>query len=69
MNTISLIALPFVMLILGFLLGKLTIKPSSGRIVINESEDEIFVAITDKPEEIKKKNHIYLKVYVAKRGE
>lgn len=67
MNTMSLIALPFVMLILGFLLGRLTIK-LSGRIVINESEDEIFVAITDKPGEIKKKNHICLKVYVAKRG-
>lgn len=52
--------------LIGFLLGKRN-KPS-GRLVINEQADEIFVALTDKPEDLKKKHYIHLKVYQAHMG-
>ena len=52
-----------------FILGYLSRgigKKTSGRLVINEEADEFFVAITDKPEDLKRHKSIALKVYVTK---
>ena len=51
--------------VIGFIMGRINVKPS-GRLVINEGADEIFVAITDKPEDLKRHKSITLKVYVTK---
>lgn len=54
--------------VLGFLIRGLIFKVS-GRLVINEEADEFLVAITEKPEDLKKHGNIKLKVYVTKRRE
>ena len=54
--------------VLGFLIRGLTFK-ISGRLVINEEADEFLVAITEKPEDLKRHANIKLKVYVTKRRE
>lgn len=54
--------------VLGFLIRGLIFKVS-GRLVINEEADEFLVAITEKPEDLKKHANIKLKVYVTKRRE
>ena len=51
--------------ILGYLYRGIG-KKTSGRLVINEEADEFFVAITDKPEDLKRHKSITLKVYVTK---
>ena len=51
--------------VIGFIMGRINVKPS-GRLVINEGADEIFVAITDKPEDLVKKRKIVLQIFVNK---
>lgn len=49
----------------GFLIGGFISKPS-GKLVIDKEADGIFVAITDKPEDLAKRKRIILKVYTTK---
>ena len=52
--------------VLGFLIRGLTFK-TSGRFVIDEEADSFYIAITEKPENLKRHNFITLKVYINKR--
>lgn len=52
-------------MVLSFLLGLLLailFKRTDGRLIVDEVNDEYFVALTAKPEELKKKRWIKLKV-------
>ncbi len=52
-------------MVLSFLLGLLLailFKKTDGRLIVDEVNDEYFVALTTKPEELKKKRWIKLKV-------
>ena len=51
--------------VIGFIMGRINVKPS-GRLIIDEGADEIFVAITDKPEDLVKKRKIVLQIFVNK---
>lgn len=50
--------------LIGLFIGALT-KAPDGRLIIDDGEkgDDYFVAITTKPEELKKKKRIVLKVF------
>lgn len=51
--------------VIGFIMGRINVKPS-GRLIIDEGADEIFIAITDKPEDLVKKRKIVLQIFVNK---
>lgn len=53
-------------MVLSFIIGFLTASlfgKSDGRLIVDEVNDEYFVALTAKPEELKKKRRIKLKVF------
>ena len=52
--------------LVGFFVGRL--QKFDGRLVIDESHDEYFIAITTKPEELKSKKLVHFKV-ITKRGD
>ena len=59
------IAILVLAMVLSFLLGLLLailFKKTDGRLIVDEINDEYFVALTAKPEELKKKRWIKLKV-------
>lgn len=56
-----------VFFILGYTAQMLFTNPNrDGRLVIDEEKDEYFIALTTKPEELRKKNTITLDVFLTK---
>lgn len=61
MDIFLVVVLSFILgFVLGFIIAKLSIK-RDGRLIINKNED-YFVAITTKPEDLEKRKYIHLKV-------
>lgn len=63
---IILLVAMFLSFLVGFLVARLK-RRADGRLVINKSKDEYFVALTSTPEELEKEKYIILKVY--KKGD
>lgn len=59
---IILLVAMFLSFLVGFLVARLK-RRADGRLVINKSKDEYFVALTSTPEELEKEKYIILKVY------
>lgn len=59
---IILLVAMFLSFLVGFLVARLK-RRADGRLIINKSKDEYFVALTSTPEELEKEKYIILKVY------